>query len=193
MKKLLFICIAIFSISTAISQTEVESITLPDTLVQNNVTLKLNGAGVRKKALLLKLYVGGLYLKKKSTDADSIVAANENMSIRLVITSRRVSSNALVNAIGDGFETTTNGNTAQFAKQIESLGSILSDDITYNDTFDVSYQKENGIVMYKNSYPLGTVIDSKDNLKFKQAFFGIWLGEKPADKNLKEAMLGIEE
>jgi len=192
MKNLLLLCVAILSLNSVIAQTEVESITLPDTLVQNNDTLVLNGAGVRKKALVLKIYVGGLYLKQKMTDADSIIMADENMNIRLVITSGRVSNSALINAIEEGFEITTDNNKAQYATQMKSLESLLSEKIAYNDTFDVSYQKENGIVMYKNSYPIGTVMDSKDNLKFKQDFFAIWLGDKPADRNLRDDMLGIE-
>ena len=193
MKNFLLLCIAMLSLNISFSQTEIESVILPDTLVLNKDTLVLNGAGLRRKAMLFKIYVGGLYLEEKNTNADSIIAANEKMSLRLVITSGRVSSGALVNAMEEGFEITTDGNVAQFREQIESLRSILSDKIKYKDVFDVSYQKEGGVMIYKNSKLLGRVINSSDNLNFKQKFFAIWLGEKPADKKLKEGMLGISE
>lgn len=193
MKNLVLICIAMFSMNIAVSQTEIESVILPDTLVLGNDTLVLNGAGVRVKAMILKLYVGGLYLENIDTNADSIIAANKNMNMRLVITSGRVSSSALVDAMEEGFEITTDKNTAQYTEQIESLGYILDDKISYKDTFDVSYEKDRGVVLYKNSQFIGIVAKSKDNLKFKQDFFAIWLGDKPADKKLRRDLLNAED
>ena len=40
---------------------ELAGVTLPDTLKAGEKTLKLNGLGLRKKAVF-KVYVGGLYL-----------------------------------------------------------------------------------------------------------------------------------
>ena len=43
-----------------------------------------------------------------------------------------------------------------------------------------------GVIVNKNGKLLTTI----RGLEFKKALFGIWLGEKPADKNLKKGMLG---
>ena len=45
-----------------------------------------------------------------------------------------------------------------------------------------------GVLKLKN----GKEITTFGNLKFKQALFGIWFGNEPADENLKEGMLGAE-
>ena len=45
-------------------------------------TLKLNGLGLRKKAIF-KVYVGGLYLEAPSKDAAAIVAADAPKAVRM--------------------------------------------------------------------------------------------------------------
>ena len=53
---------------------ELAGATMPDTLTVAGKTLKLNGMGLRKKAIF-KVYVGGLYLEAPSKDAAAILAA----------------------------------------------------------------------------------------------------------------------
>jgi hypothetical protein len=43
-----------------------------------------------------------------------------------------------------------------------------------------------GVESYKNGTLQGTI----EGMDFKKALFGIWLGNKPADDDLKAAMLG---
>ena len=48
------------------------------------------------------------------------------------------------------------------------------------------YEEINGVVVYKNGSKKGSI----DGHDFKRALFGIWLGDKPADDDLKAGMLG---
>ena len=50
----------------------------------------LNGGGLREKYGFMDLYVGGLYINKKSSDENKIIMADENMGIRIVIVSSLV-------------------------------------------------------------------------------------------------------
>src|SRR5574340_908368 len=61
---------------------EIGGVNLPDTLPAGKEQLILNGAGLRTK-FFIKVYAGGLYLKKKETDARKIIAADEPMAIRM--------------------------------------------------------------------------------------------------------------
>ncbi|MGK0426716.1 MAG: hypothetical protein ACJAUR_000818 [Ulvibacter sp.] len=186
MKKLLvLIIISICTLNVSIAQTEVGDVTLDNTLNFGNTELILNGAGIRKKAMVLSLYSGGLYLVKKSKDAASIINADETMAIRLVITSSFVSSEAMQGAVNEGFEASTGEETAPIAEEIKKFISFFSDEIVEEDMFDITYQKT-GVVVYKNKKELGTI----EGLNFKKALFGIWLGNDPADKKLKKGMLG---
>ena len=181
---LLLIC-SMVTLSTAVAQTQVGSVTLDNTLTFGGAELILNGAGIRKKAMVLKLYSGGLYLAKKSKDAEAIINADETMAIRLVITSSFVSSEAMQGAVNDGFEASTGGKTASMDAEIKEFIGFFSDEIVEDDMFDITYQKA-GVVVYKNGKEMGTV----KGLNFKKALFGIWLGDDPADSKLKKGMLG---
>ena len=186
MKNLIFLVVALVSVNMAVAQTQVGEVTLPNTLNFNEQELVLNGAGIRKKAMVLKLYSGGLYLPTKSSDAKAIIGSEDTMAIRLVITSSFVSSEAMSEAVADGFDASTDGNTAPMGIQIETFVSFFSDEIVEGDVFDITNQKGKGVVVYKNDKELGVI----KSAAFKKALFGIWLGNDPADSKLKKGMLG---
>ena len=78
------------------------------------------------------------------------------------------------------------GNTDSFAAEIKTFMGFFSEDIVEGDTYDITYQTGKGVVCYKNKKELGSI----QGMDFKKALFGIWLGENPADSNLKSGMLG---
>jgi long-chain acyl-CoA synthetase len=62
------VVLAVSPLGTAALAGELAGITLPDTLKAGEKTLKLNGLGLRKKAVF-KVYVSGLYLESPSKNA----------------------------------------------------------------------------------------------------------------------------
>lgn len=186
MKKVIILLIALFTATIGMAQTQVGEVTLPNSLNFGGQNLTLNGAGIRKKAMVLKLYSGGLYLNQKSSDANKIINADESMAIRLVITSSFVSSDAMSGAVEDGFDASMDGNTSSLDAQIKKFITFFNDEIVEKDVFDITYQKGKGVVCYKNDKELGTIT----GMDFKKALFGIWLGNDPADSKLKKGMLG---
>ena len=189
MKNLLLVLISVLTISVTNAQsgqTEVGSVMLPNSMKAGGSDLVLNGAGIRKKALVLKLYSGGLYLTQKSSDDNGIINADNAMAMKLVITSSFVSSEAMSEAVEDGFDASMDGDTSALSSEIAKFITFFSDEIVEDDTFDITYQPGKGVVCYKNNVELGTVT----GMDFKKALFGIWLGDDPVDKKLKKAMLG---
>ncbi|MBN1364572.1 MAG: chalcone isomerase family protein [Syntrophaceae bacterium] len=184
-KKLLLLCSAILLITSAGYAKEVAGITMPGSLKAGGDTLILNGAGIRTK-FFIKAYVGGLYLKKKNTDANAIIKADEPMAIRIHIISKLITSEKMKDATLEGFENSTNGNTAPFKEKIDSFISVFADNIKISDVYDIIYTPAEGVKVYKNKVLKSTATGHD----FKKALFGIWLCDKPADKSLKEAMLG---
>lgn len=176
------ICLTITSVS---AQQTIEGVTLPATLTVEGEALNLNGGGIREK-LWFNLYVGGLYLKTASSDAKAIIAKDESMSIHLEITSKMISSDNLTEAINEGFENSTNGNTDKIKEEIKTFLGSFSEEIVVGNVFELSYKAGVGVLVKKNGKLLNTI----DGFEFKKALFGIWLGDKPADKKLKEGMLG---
>ena len=184
MKKVLLIFVAILSVNLAMAQTQVGAVTLPDS-VNFGEELVLNGAGIRKKAMVLKLYSGGLYLPTKSSDANAIIDGEGNMAFKLHITSGFVSSEAMSDAVRDGFDASMKGDTSSLASEIDVFISFFSEEIVEDNIFDITHQAGKGVVVYKNGNELGTIT----GLTFKKTLFRIWLGADPVDKKLKKAML----
>lgn len=183
-KKLLFLCLSILILISVGYTKEIGGITLPETLTAGSDTLVLNGAGIRSK-FFVKAYVGGLYLKNKGGDANAIVNADEPMALRINIISKYISSDMMEEATREGFQNSTNGNTAPFKDKIDMFVSVFSNNIRNKDVYDIVYIPVEGIKVYKNKELKTTTKD----LEFKKALFGIWLGNNPADRSLKNGML----
>ncbi|MDX1929715.1 MAG: chalcone isomerase family protein [Pirellulaceae bacterium] len=160
---------------------------LPGQMKVGEHRLVLNGAGVRTKAFL-ELYSAGLYLTQPSNNSATILAAEEPMVLRIKITSSFVSQSSLVDSLEDGFKNTTGGNTREIRKEIDQFRELFKGNITKGDVFDIIYIPNRGVLVNKNGKYVGDV-GAVGGTKFKQALFGIWLSDKPADTALKQALL----
>ena len=186
MKQVLFVLITVSMFLQGFSDETINGVNVPSKLKTSNTELTLNGAGIRKKAFF-KVYVLGLYLKSKSKNADEIIKANEEMAVRLQITSSVVSSSNMSEAIREGFEKSLKGNVASLKSKIDGFIQIFSKDkIKEGDVFLLDYVPGVGIKSFKNGKQLATT-EGED---FKNALFGIWLSANPVDAGLKTALLG---
>ena len=185
-KKYVIPLVLLFIIMSAVSHArEIEGINMPESLEVSKSKLILNGAGVRSK-FFIDLYVGGLYLQNKSNNPKEIIEGDEPMAIRLHIISSLITSKKMENATREGFENATKGNIEPIKSQIEKFISVFQEKIDEDDIFDLIYSPGKGVEVYKNGESKSTI----EGLAFKQALFGIWLCDKPAQKSLKEEMLG---
>ena len=176
-------------VSSAVQAAEVSGVNVPDTLKTEATEqeLKLNGAGVREK-WLMDLYVGALYLKEKEQDAMKIITSEDEMAIRLEIVSNMVTSERMTSSTLEGFENATHRNTAPLQPQIEAFRATFKEPSKKGDVFELGYVPGEGVKIYKNDALKNTVAGEG----FKQALFGIWLSDQPAQQSLKEEMLGDE-
>ena len=166
--------------------TKVNGIIMPNIVKVDGKYLKLNGAGVREK-LFLDLYIGALYLSKKTNSADEIIKGDATMSVKLRIISGMVNRENMEEAIREGFKKSTKGNTTSIDSKIDDMiNNAFADEIEKGDVLDFEYIPGKGVQMKKN----GKILSVTPGLDFKQALFGIWLCNEPADANLKKKMLG---
>ena len=184
MKNLILI-FAVLLTATSSAQVKVGGVNLPATENYGDQTLVLNGAGVREK-LWIDLYAAGLYLDKKTKDASEVLNSDKPVALKLHIVSKLITSEKMVDAVTEGFENSTNGNTAPIQDRIDTILGFFQEDIKKNDVFDLVYlPSRGGVVAYKNGKEKG-VIKGKD---FKKALFGIWLSNRPADDDLRDELL----
>ncbi|MDX1635329.1 MAG: chalcone isomerase family protein [Marinobacter sp.] len=167
------------------SAVTIEGVDLPDTMSANSAELKLNGAGVRSK-WFMDLYVGGLYVPQTTSDAQSIIGADEPQAITLHIISGMITSDKMTSATLEGFESATGGNTAPIQPQIDAFMEVFKEEIKEGDVFELVYLPDTGVKVLKNGEQRGVI----EGMAFKRALFGIWLSDQPAQEDLKQAMLG---
>lgn len=185
MKTFLLSLVTLVSFSFGFSQTEVGGITFENKQQIEGYNLVLNGAGVRDK-LWIDLYAAGLYLSEKNYEAAEIIKADEPMAVRLHILSSLISSKKMIKAVEEGFEHATHGHNEPLKDRINQFIRFFENKIKKGDVFQMLYKPGIGVVSFKNGEKKGTVT----GLDFKKALFGIWLSDKPADDDLKKAMLG---
>ena len=168
------------NVSTA--QTKVGDVTLPNKVTLSGEDMSLNGAGMREK-LWFDLYVGGLYVTTKSKSADALINSDSPMAIKLHITDSKVTQEKMVKAVNEGFENSSHGKATKDQKS--KFKSFFNEKIVEGTIFDIVYVGGKTTV-FRNGKEKGSV----SGLEFKKALYAIWLGNEPADDDLKKGMLG---
>ncbi|MBK8452015.1 MAG: chalcone isomerase family protein [Thiofilum sp.] len=145
--------------------------------------LVLNGVGVRPK-LFLKLYLAGLYLPAKAKDANAILMGRTPMAMRLQINSSMISSADMEEAVRNGFTQSAGNKAAALKPRIDQLVAIFKEEIKVGDLYDFVYVG-GSTQIFKNGRKTATIAGDD----FKQALFGIWLGNQPVHQGLKQQLL----
>lgn len=165
---------------------EVRGVNLPDTVTAGGQTLRLNGAGLRtvKKAFMtFEVYVGALYLQSPSSDPEAIVAADAPKQVRMVFL-RDVSRDQLSDTFAEGFDANSPADAAELKKQLPQIVKTIGN------------VKEGQVVTVTYAPGEGTTVTGRDGTTtipgkaLADGLFRNWLGPKPANGKLKDAMLG---
>ena len=163
----------------------VSGINIPSTKTFSGKSLVLNGAGIREK-FWMDMYVGALFVTKKTQNAQSIINADEPMAMELTIVSSLISSDKMSDAVEEGFEKSANGNVSSLRSRIDQFKGFFKEKIKKGDVFSMIYEPGKGVSVLRNGNKAGTI----SGLDFKKGLFGIWLCDDPADKDLKKGLLG---
>jgi hypothetical protein len=162
---------------------EVGGVNVSPTVVLQQKTLSLNGAGIRKK-LFFKIYVGSLYTERKVTTPAQLLADPGEKLIRMSFVYKKVDKGDIVKAFAEGLE----NNSPAVARSAEAKAflSLFTADFIAGDTVDISLSPDGTVAASHNGKALGTVRSPA----LVQGVLLIWFGEKPADADLKKGMLG---
>ncbi len=167
---------------------DVNGIKFEDTNKVGGKDLKLNGAGMRTK-LVIKVYAAGLYLPEKSRNVADILKMDGPRRVTLVM-ARDISSEDLGKAFMDGInENLDKAEKAKIVGQIGKFGEMFAsvDQIRKGDVLHMDWIPGTGTVCELNGKRIG---EPASDINFYNAVLRIWLGEKPADRSLKPALLG---
>jgi hypothetical protein len=188
MKKVVLFIVAGLIGLTTYAQKELSGVTPTRTIKVGDKSLAFNGSGLREK-FFLDLYVGSLYLENKTKNGQQVMDANEPMAITINIVSGLITSEKMIDAVNEGFEKSTKGDQGKFKTEIQQFKNAFKEEIVKGDHYVIAYLPGTGSSVTKNGKKLVTI----PGLEFKKALFGIWFCDEPADEDLKEGMLGLED
>lgn len=185
-----FITLFAVLFSLSLNARQLDDVSLPDsvTLDGTDAVLQLNGMGYRTK-FVFNIYVGALYTQSKVNSRDAVQALKGPKRVVMHMVYDEVSREKMVDGWNDGFEENTS------EKQLEKLQSRLKifnsyfPDLKAGDVVLLDFIPATGTRLTINGEEKG-IIEGAD---FYTALLDVWLGEEPADDDLKDAMLGNEE
>ncbi|MEW6707360.1 MAG: chalcone isomerase family protein [Pseudomonadota bacterium] len=168
---------------------EVAGVKYEPTASVGGTRLQLNGAGVRYKAGIFKVYTAGLYLQNKATTPEGVDSAPGPRRMHIVML-REIDANELGKLFTRGME--ENATREEFAKSINGtikLGEMFAarKKLVTGDYFTIDFLPGTGTVISVNGKPSMEAVKEPE---FFAALMHIWLGRRPADSQLKDALLG---
>lgn len=170
---------------------EIEGIRLDEkvSLGQGGPQVALNGAGVRHKMVVMKVYVGALYLTAKMSDAEKVIKDPGPKRVAMHILTDELTAKELTASLNNALA--ANHIPAELAlieSRIRNLNRMMN---------AIGVIKKGGMIFLDYLPGTGTRITVNGEEKiiikgedFFQAMLSIWIGRKPVDGRLRSAMLG---
>lgn len=149
--------------------------------------LVLNGAGVRHKAVF-KVYAAGLYAPQKSGSVEDLLstASPKRLSVTML---RDIEAGELGKLFARGMEDNMErGAGSRLVPGIMRMSEVFSQHkrLREGDRFQIDWVPGTGTVLTIK----GEATEPFPEPEFFQTLMRIWLGHKPADWQLKDALLG---
>jgi len=181
----------IFAVVPTAHAAEVEGVKLDDRvyIAQGLPELVLNGAGVRRKLLFAKVYVTALYLTQKKSTSDAVLADTGPKRISMHVLQEEITAEQLVAALHDGLAANNQPpELAPLERRIRDLAGMMRQvgKINQGGTIVLDYLPGIGTRVTVNGVTRLTIPGDD----FNRAVLRIWLGDKPVDGRLKQALLG---
>jgi hypothetical protein len=165
----------------AIYAKDLADIAMPESVTVNGRVLVLNGRGVATK-VSIRVYLIGLYLEKKTTDAPAAIASDEAKRVVLIMV-RDVSRQQFIKALERGMLRNSGSAMPRLRTRLDLLENAMPD-LRKENVLDFTYLPGTGTVLHCEGQELK--IPGKD---FADALLSIWLGSNVMNRNLRHDLL----
>jgi len=187
MYKLLFVVLTLFGVSTAYAL-EVAGVRFDDQTHLGQSDVVVNGVGMRKMAIF-KVYAMALYLPEKQGEAGAALSVKGAKRVAISLL-RDVTAQQFVDGLREGIadnhsETemaTLRDRVKAFSEAMLGIGEAKTGTRVFID-----WLPDSGTRLTVNGQVVGSDIAGED---FYRAILKIWLGSKPVQGDLKQALLG---
>ena len=188
MLRIILCVVFLFAVLPATAR-DLDGIAIPDnlTLLGEAQPLVLNGAGYRKK-FFIKVYVGALYLAQPTTQTEAVLDAGMARVMRLHFL-RDVAQDQFASAWNDAL--TPNHTPAEMDAlrlRLNHLNTLIGN-LRQKDVLRIEMRPNGQTEVWVNDLQRGNI----KGVDFQNALLKSWVGAKPADAHLKQAVLGGKE
>jgi len=159
-------------------------VTLPDEVTVSGKKLQLNGMGLRQK-LWIEVYVAGLYLEQKTSDAGQAVDSSQTKRVVMHFLTDKATKKKMDSAWREGFEANSPSQFPSLKARVDTFVSYFGD-MKEGDVIELTMEAGKGTAVVLNGQEKGT-IEGDD---FSAALLRVWLGATPPAEDLKAGMLG---
>ena len=173
-----------FSVACA---ADLDGVSMPDMRVVDGTQMRLNGIGLRTFSVLgVRIYVAGLYLERRSDNADTILHSPDRklLDIRFL---RDVNADDAREAWRDGFAQNCKapcylnpGNVQRFLAAVPAMHK--------GDATTLLFTAK-GVHVTINGRPMGDIADPH----FATTMLATFIGPEPPTRRLKRELLGLRD
>ncbi len=171
-----------------VTAVEVGGVKIADTAKVAGKDLKLNGYGIRTR-LMFKIYAIGLYFtEQRSTAAEALGDAGPRRFT--IVMMREMTGDEFGVAFMKAFrENTDRAELQKLVSQVQQFGEMFASvpGLKNGDTMVIDWVPGTGTVVRLNEKVMFK--EPLPDVAFFNALLRIWLGEKPAEADLKEQLL----
>ena len=191
MKRILW-SVLLLSLSWNANALNVVGVNVPEKVQSDEQSLILNGAGSRFMAGVIDVYVIALYLPENKHTVAEILAEDRSKNVTIWFLTPlgvKVTSEQLLDAT---HKLMLENMGAEELKKLDSSWNQFSTffgdikEFKKDDRLSVDYLPAKGMRVSMNGKELGLIADAG----FMRAFLMVWLGDKPAQADLKDRLLG---
>ncbi len=177
-------------VSLSVHAGELKGVKMPDTITVDGHQLALNGMGMRyvtKFGLHINVYVGALYLEKKSKDSDAILRSDEikRLVMHFVLSVDRY---PLLNGFEEGYE---NGCFVECARAHEQFAKFSPDvvEVRKDNEYIITFYKDQVAFEATGPYAKKAVIA---DAALSRNLLSVFINKKaPPGKAFRKGLLGI--
>lgn len=167
---------------------EIEGVKFDATAQVGDSALALNGAGLRVR-VFFKVYAAALYVPEKSNNAAALLAQQGPRLVRIAML-RTVDADTFVQSLNEGLKNNLpEAQLAALQPQIDVFNANLKamGEARKGSLISFEFTPATGTRVLVNGQAKGTAIPGE---AFFNAVLRVWLGDKPADADLKKGLLG---
>lgn len=161
---------------------QISGVHFPEHVEARDTRLSLNGLGLLRYKVVFKGYVAALYLGDRVGPDSALEDVPRRLEIEYFWP---IPAAAFAEATTVGIARNVDGDELALLRgSIEQLNALYRD-VAPGDRYSLTYLPGVGTELAKNGEPIGLVEGSR----FSAALFSIWIGDRPLDDALREALL----